>query len=111
MIVWPNLPETSTVPEVIWTAASAVGLFVALLGAGITSTTLRAARRAHRRACRVVPAVPLHTLITWQAVRNEVLSVTVIGVLAVVLALFVVVGVLAMLTPEPLHPEVVREQM
>lgn len=111
MIVWPSLPPTATMPETVWTAASMLGLLVAVFGAGITSTNLRAARRSYRRACRAVPAVPLHTLITWQAARNELLSVVVVGLLAVVLALFVGVGILQMLTPEPQRPEVVREQM
>jgi ABC-type uncharacterized transport system fused permease/ATPase subunit len=111
MIVWPSLPPTATMPETVWTAASMLGLLVAVFGAGITSTNLRAARRSYQRARQAVPAVPLHTLITWQAARNELLSVVVIGILAVVLALFVGVGVLAMLTTEPQRPEVVREQM
>jgi hypothetical protein len=112
MIVWPSLPPTATVPETVWTAASMLGLLVAVFGAGITSTNLRAARRAHRHACQAGgPDVPLNALITWQAVRNELLAVVVVGLLAVVLALFVGVGVLAMLTMEPQRPELVREQM
>lgn len=111
MIVWPSLPETATAPETIWTVASTLGLLVALVGVSITNSNLRAARRAHRRACQAVPGVPLHTLVAWQAVRNELLSVAVIGVLSVILALFVGVGVMSMLTMEPQRPEVLREQM
>lgn len=100
---WPELPVTAGVAETVWTAATAVGVVVAALGASITTTNLRAAQRAHRRACSAAPVNRLHTSITAQAVRNEALSVGVLSLLLFVLALFVAIGVVAMLTPEPVR--------
>lgn len=97
------LPPTADVSEAVWTLATALGTLVAAIGAGLTTTNLRAARRAHRRA--VTTANRLHTMITGQAVRNEAISVGVLAVLLVTLATFAAIGAFAMLTPDPVRAE------
>jgi uncharacterized membrane protein (DUF485 family) len=107
MTGWPNvLPPTANGIETVWSASTAVGTTVAAIGAGITTTNLRAARRAYRRALLGGATNQLHVAITEQAVRNESIAVAALVLLLVMLALFVIVGVVAMWTPEPLRPEV-----
>lgn len=106
MTPWPNLlPATADAVETIWTAATSLGVLASAIGAGITTSNLRAARRARRLAIGAVPANRLHIMITDQAVRNEWISVVTLLFLLVMLALFVAIGGFAMLTPDPVRPE------
>lgn len=102
---WPSLPPTADMVETAWTGATSFGALVAAIGAGITTQNLQAARRAHHRACTTAPVNRLHTMITMQAVRNETISVTTLVLLLGVLVLFVIIGIYAMLTPDPIREE------
>lgn len=106
MNAWPSvLPDTASAAETVWTGATAIGTIAASFGAGITTSNLRAARKAAGRARAAVPVVPLHTAITDQAVRNEAISAATLVLLLVMLTLFVTVGVVSMATPEPVREE------
>lgn len=112
MTPWGNpLPDTADIAETVWTGVTALGTLAAAVGAGMTATNLKAARRAARRARAAAPAIPLHLAITGQAVRNELLTVATLTLLLVVLALFVVIGAAAMLTPEPVRRELRAEDL
>jgi uncharacterized BrkB/YihY/UPF0761 family membrane protein len=112
MTAWPNLlPPTADLLETVWTVTTAAGTGIAALGAGITTTNLLAAVRAHRRATGAETPNRLHTAITGQSVRNEIFSVVVLSLLLFVLALFVAIGILAMLTPEPVRAELRTEDL
>jgi Trk-type K+ transport system membrane component len=102
---WPSLPPTADVVETVWTACTAFGTLVAAIGAGITTTNLRSALRAHQRATTTAPVNRLHTMITEQAVRNESISAAALALLLAVLALFVAIGVYAMFSPDPIRAE------
>lgn len=99
------LPATADVAEAVWTIVTTVGTLIAAIGAAITMTNLRAAQRANRRACAADPINQLHTDITGQALRNEWIGVGVLGLLLVTLGLFVGIGVLAIVTPDPIRQE------
>lgn len=111
MIPWPSLPPTASLVETVWTVTTAVGTGFAAAGAGITASNLRAARRAHGRASLRNPPNRLHVLITHQALRNEWFSVSALTLALLMLTVFVSIGILAMVTPEPVRVELKMEDL
>lgn len=103
---WFSLPSTANLAELIWTLASFVAATATAVGLGFTLVNLRAADRAHRRACTLMPPEELYTGITQKDLRNERLTVVALVLLLLKLISYVGIGVLAMMTPPPVTPQV-----
>jgi hypothetical protein len=107
-MTWPPsfLPQTATPLETAWTAATLFGVLVAGAGVSLSTVNLRAARRAHHRITMTSSRSALYRMITGEALRNEWIAWTVLVLLLIKLVLLCVLGALAMVTPEPIRPEV-----